>query len=200
MKKKFIAPSWDDIERLSYKIAEQIIDKGVEVDTVIAILRGGWIPARIIADLLGIERIGVLGIKFYKSIETRKEQPIIIYPLILDITNKNVLLVDDVADTGKSLSIAMEMTRLYGPRNIYTATLYVKPTTILTPDFYAEITDAWIIFPWEKAELAREYSNGKIDESLLIEVSKQTNISLEQIKRIASLVSRRSKQNSQLHQ
>ena len=94
----------------------------------------------------------------------------------------------------------MEMTRLYGPRNIYTATLYVKPTTILTPDFYAEITDAWIIFPWEKAELAREYSNGKIDESLLIEVSKQTNISLEQIKRIASLVSRRSKQNSQLHQ
>jgi len=191
MQNKFIAPSWQDIEELSYKIAEQIIEKNIKIDIIIAILRGGWIPARILADLLGIENIGVLGIKFYKSIETRKEQPIITYPLILDITNKNVLLVDDVADTGKSLSLAIEMTRLYGPKNIYTATLYVKPTTILVPDFYAETTSAWIIFPWEKAELAREYSNGRISDRLLEEIANQTNIDVEQIKRIARIVSRR---------
>lgn len=191
MQNKFIAPSWQDIEELSYKIAEQIIEKNIKIDIIIAILRGGWIPARILADLLGIESIGVLGIKFYKSIETRKEQPIITYPLILDIANKNVLLVDDVADTGKSLSLAIEMTRLYGPKNIYTATLYVKPTTILVPDFYAETTNAWIIFPWEKAELAREYSNGRISDKLLEEIANQTNIDIEQIKRIARIVSRR---------
>lgn len=191
MQNKFIAPSWQDIEELSYKIAEQIIEKNTKIDIIIAILRGGWIPARILADLLGIENIGVLGIKFYKSIETRKEQPIITYPLILDISNKNVLLVDDVADTGKSLSLAIEMTRLYGPKNIYTATLYVKPTTILVPDFYAETTSAWIIFPWEKAELAREYSNGRISDKLLEEIASQTNIDVEQIKRIARIVSRR---------
>ena len=191
MQNKFIAPSWQDIEELSYKIAEQIIEKNIKIDIIIAILRGGWIPARILADLLGIENIGVLGIKFYKSIETRKEQPIITYPLILDISNKNVLLVDDVADTGKSLSLAIEMTRLYGPKNIYTATLYVKPTTILVPDFYAETTSAWIIFPWEKAELAREYSNGRISDKLLEEIASQTNIDVEQIKRIARIVSRR---------
>ena len=191
MQNKFIAPSWQDIEELSYKIAEQIIEKNIKIDIIIAILRGGWIPARILADLLGIENIGVLGIKFYKSIETRKEQPIITYPLILDISNKNVLLVDDVADTGKSLSLAIEMTRLYGPKNIYTATLYVKPTTILVPDFYAETTSAWIIFPWEKAELAREYSNGRISDKLLEEIANQTNIDVEQIKRIARIVSRR---------
>jgi len=190
MSKKFIAPTWQDIEELSYKIAEQIIERNIKIDAIIAILRGGWIPARILADILGVEKIGVLGIKFYKSIESRKEQPIITYPLILDISNKNILLVDDVADTGKSLSIAVEMARLYGPRNIYTATLYVKPTTILVPDFYAETTNAWIIFPWEKAELAKEYSTGKIDDKMLEEIANQTNIKIEQIKRIARIVSR----------
>ncbi len=191
MSLKFIAPSWEDIEDLSYKIAKQIIDKNIRIDSIIAILRGGWIPARIIADLLGIEEIGVLGIKFYKSIETRKEQPIITHPLILDIYDKNVLVVDDVADTGKSLSIAIELVRLYGPRNLYTATIYVKPTSIFTPDFYAETTSAWIIFPWEKAELAREYSDNRISETLLLEMKEQANINVEKIKRIAKLVRKR---------
>lgn len=187
MSLKFIAPSWKDIEELSYRIAKQIVEKNVQIDSIVAILRGGWIPARIIADLLGIEEIGVLGIKFYKTIETRKEQPVITHPLILDIYNKNVLVVDDVADTGKSLSIAIELIRLYGPQNLYTATIYVKPTSIFIPDFYAETTSAWIIFPWEKAELAREYSNGKISEELLLEMGKQAGISIEKVKRIAEL-------------
>ncbi len=187
MSLKFIAPSWEDIEELSYKIARQIIDKDIRIDSIVAILRGGWIPARIIADLLDIDEIGVLGIKFYKSIETRKEQPIITHPLILDIYNKNVLVVDDVADTGKSLSIAIELIRLYGPRNLYTATIYVKPKSIFTPDFYAETTNAWIVFPWEKAELAREYSSGKISDNLLLEMKKQAGIDIGKIKRIAEL-------------
>ncbi len=191
MSLKFIAPSWEDIEELSYRIAKQIVDKNIQIDSIVAILRGGWIPARIIADLLGIEEIGVLGIKFYKSIETRKEQPIITHPLILDIYDKNVLVVDDVADTGKSLSIAIELIRLYGPRNLYTATIYVKPASIFTPDFYAETTSAWIIFPWEKAELAREYSNRKISEELLLEMKRQAGIDIEKVKRIAELVRRR---------
>lgn len=188
LQSKFIAPSWEDIEELSYKIAKQIIDNNIKIDSIVAILRGGWIPARIIADLLGIEEIGVLGIKFYKSIETRKEQPIITHPLILDIYNKNVLVVDDVADTGKSLSIAIELIRLYGPRNLYTATIYVKPTSIFIPDFYAETTSAWIIFPWEKAELAREYSNNKISEKQLIEMKIQAGVDIDKVKRIAELV------------
>ncbi len=188
MQPKFIAPSWEDIEELSYRIAKQIIEKNIKIDSIVAILRGGWIPARIIADLLGIEEIGVLGIKFYKSIETRREQPIITHPLILDIYDRNVLVVDDVADTGKSLSIAIELIRLYGPRNLYTATIYVKPKSIFTPDFYAETTSAWIIFPWEKAELAREYSNDKVSDKQLIEMKKQAGIDVEKIKRIAKLV------------
>lgn len=64
--------------------------------------------------------------------------------LALDL--KKVLIVDDVADTGKTL---------YDLKNFYetdfiTATLHYKPRSIIKPDFYIEETTKWCCYPWEK--------------------------------------------------
>ncbi len=179
---KFVAVSWTEIEELCISVAEKIRKAGIKVDVIIGVLRGGWIPARLLSDYLGVERMGAIGVKFYRGVGEAGERPIVTQPLVLDIRDLNVLVVDDVADTGKTLNTVTNFLTLYGPKHIYTATLYVKPWSIVTPDFYAAITDAWIIFPWDKAETFEELVN--LRGFSIEEVSRISGESVEKIKRL----------------
>ncbi|MET1101286.1 MAG: phosphoribosyltransferase [Pyrodictiaceae archaeon] len=154
--RKFLSVSWRDVEEACLEIAEEIRERGIQVDVIIGILRGGWIPARILSDYLGVYRMGAVEVKFYRGIGETSEKPVITQPLVTPINDQHVLVVDDVADTGKTLGITISFLNHYGPRRIYSATLYVKPWAINRPDFYARETDAWIIFPWDKAETIEE--------------------------------------------
>ncbi len=153
--------TWRMIEEYCLLIAEQIARERVEIDVIIGIMRGGWIPAKLLLDYLGVNDLASIEIKFYRGINVREKEPIIVTPLFQDIYGKKVLVVDDVADTGKTLAKAVEFLRYYGPHSIKTATLFVKPWTIFWPDFYAEKTSAWIVFPWDKGETLEElYRSG----------------------------------------
>ena len=71
---------------------------------------------------------------------------------------KKVLIVDDVADTGKTL---LDIEDSYGV-NFITATLYYKPRSIVRPNFFVEETTQWIVYPWEKLDETpnrEEYKN-----------------------------------------
>jgi len=61
---------------------------------------------------------------------------------------KKVLLVDDVADTGKTLH---EIRNTFGVF-FSVATLHYKPRSIVKPNFYVEETTDWLIYPWEKLD------------------------------------------------
>lgn len=179
LKLKFLTLTWDDVQQLSYKVCDQILKENFKPDVIVGVMRGGWIPARIVLDILDVETLAALEIKFYKGIGEVKERPILTQPLIVNIRDKKVLIVDDVVDTGKSLSIAVETLKLYGPQQIKTAALVVKPWSIINPDFYALKTDAWVIFPWEIRETVKE-------------ILKSLNISVKEvksIKKIANLIS-----------
>ncbi len=153
---KFKPITWREVETACAKIAESILAAGVKVDVIVGILRGGWIPARLLSDYLGVPAMGALEIKFYKGIGETAEHPVVTQPLIIDVRDKNILVVDDVADTGKTFNVAVNFLSHYGPKKILTASLYLKPWSMHRPDFYAEETDAWIIFPWDKAETIEE--------------------------------------------
>ncbi|HIP85382.1 MAG TPA: phosphoribosyltransferase [Pyrodictium sp.] len=153
---KFLTVSWHDIEEGCLNIAEKIVKNGYRVDVIVGILRGGWVPARLLSDYLGVPNVGALEIKFYRGVGETGEKPVVTQPLVVDIRDRNVLIVDDVADTGKTLNVAQNFLSLYGPKQVKTATIYVKPWSIIKPDFYAWETDAWIIFPWDKAETYEE--------------------------------------------
>ena len=112
-----------------------------------------------LGDYVGISEIGGVGIKFYKGVGDHFERPIITQPLTLNIKDKTVLVVDDVADSGRTLQLAVELIKLYGPKEVRTAALYIKPKSIIIPDFYAAETDLWIVFPWEPAEVLRDVAN-----------------------------------------
>ncbi|MFN3527886.1 MAG: TIGR00725 family protein [Candidatus Altarchaeaceae archaeon] len=151
-KEGFLELSWNDIERMCKKLKEKI---NFDADIIVGISRGGLVPARILSDLLDIKNLEIIKIESYTGIGTKKE-PKITRELLIDIKDKNVLLVDDVADTGESLILAKEYLLKKFPKNLKIATLHYKPKSKIIPDYYVEETEKWIIYPWEKNETIKE--------------------------------------------
>lgn len=152
----FLILTWRKINEAILRLAQNIISEGLETDLIVGILRGGYIVARILSDMIGTDNIGVVEVKFYKGIEERAERPIITQPLTVDVKGKNVLIVDDVVDSGRTLEIVTEQVRLRGAKSVRTAVLFYKPKSIIKPDFYAQEVREWVVFPWELCEFIRE--------------------------------------------
>lgn len=146
--------SWHSILKLSYKLAAMIKRDGFKPDIVIAIARGGYIPARLICDRLGIYNLASIRITHYTGGSTKQEQARLSIPLSIDINAMNVLLVDDVDDTGDTFDIALEHLKSFHPKAIKTAVLHHKAICTVLPDYYATTvrTWRWIIYPWALTE------------------------------------------------
>lgn len=153
---KFLVPSWEEIQMAVLKLAALILEDKFRAGLVVGILRGGYIIARMICDLLEINDIGVVEVKFYKGVEERAERPIITQPLTVDVKGRKVLVVDDVADSGRTLEVVTEQVRLGGAKSVKTAVLYYKPRSIIKPDYYSLEVNEWVVFPWELGEFIRE--------------------------------------------
>jgi len=155
----FLPVTWDDIHVMSLKIARRIIEDNYKPDAIVGVLRGGFIVARIVADVLDVEDLGAVEVKFYKGIAEHAERPIITQPLTLDVRDKKVLIVDDVVDSGRTLEVVTEQVRLRGASIVKSAALFTKPKSIIHPDFYITMTTNWVIFPWELGEFLKEVGN-----------------------------------------
>lgn len=151
----YVSPSWDEVYEMLIGIALNIKKSGFRPDYIVGVSRGGWAPGRILSDLLENTHTVNIKIEFYVGIGKTARKPIVTQPLTEDINKKNVLVVDDVSDTGESLKVAMEHMVEKGARAAMTATVYYKPHSIFKPDFFAESTSAWIIFPWERLEATK---------------------------------------------
>ncbi|MEO3993653.1 MAG: phosphoribosyltransferase [Desulfurococcaceae archaeon TW002] len=152
----FLILTWKKINEVILRLALNITREGLETDLIVGILRGGYIVARILSDMLGTDNIGVVEVKFYKGIGERAERPIITQPLTVDVKGKNILIVDDVVDSGRTLEIVTEQVRLRGAKSVRTAVLFYKPKSIIKPDFYVQEVREWVVFPWELCEFIRE--------------------------------------------
>jgi hypoxanthine phosphoribosyltransferase len=149
---EYLAPSWEEIYNLCLDLADEIKKNKFNPEVIVGIARGGWIPARILSDLLGNSYTANLKIDFYRGVGETKERPIITQTISTIVEGKKVLIADDVADSGKSLKVAKEHLEQCGATQVKIATIYYKPWSIIKPDFYIKETEAWIIFPWERKE------------------------------------------------
>jgi len=145
-------PSWEQIYDMLLEIAERIRKNGFRPDVIVGVSRGGWPPARVLSDLLENPQLANVKVEFYTAVAETKEEPVITQPVSVPVKDKLVLVVDDVADTGKSLALVKNHLAKLGARDIRIATLYYKPWSIVTPDYYERETSKWIIFPWERKE------------------------------------------------
>ena len=144
---------WEEAAEYCEQLAGKI---DYRPDIIIGISRGGLVPARILSDVMGINKVGIIGMVFYKKAGEPGERPQITQELAMDIKGKRVLLVDDIADTGKSLVAAKGYLSGKGPSEIKVATIHYKPKSELRPDYYVGETTAWVVYPWERHEMERE--------------------------------------------
>jgi len=151
----YTAPSWDQIYDLLIELARRVKDSGFKPDLIVGVSRGGWAPARVMSDLLENANTASIRIEFYIAPGVTARKPVISQTIMVPVKGFNVLVVDDVADTGESLKVAVEHLDACGAKAIKTATLYYKPQSILKPDFFIIQTEQWIIFPWERLESTR---------------------------------------------
>ena len=116
--------TWQGFGDASRELTQQIIDSGWIPDLIVAIARGGLIPAGAIAYAMD---------------------------------GKRVLVVDDVADSGKTLKMVMDLIDEHGLTldgsaavrvEARSAVIYKKPVSIIDPDYVWAHTDKWINFPW----------------------------------------------------
>jgi hypoxanthine phosphoribosyltransferase len=152
---KYFSLSWNDVEK---DVASLIKKIPARPTVIIGIVRGGIVIARLLSDLLGVQKIRFFGLKSYGSVGERKNKIEIYQPLKENLKKDDVLLVDDIADTGKSLEVCKQLILSLRPRDLKTATLYLKPWSNFKPDYFVKTFDGWVIFPWEKNEFIREIS------------------------------------------
>ncbi|WP_110588324.1 phosphoribosyltransferase [Microbacterium suaedae] len=144
--------TWDGFGRATRDLAREIVAAGFEPEVVVAIARGGLLPAGAIAYGLGAKNCGAINMEFYTGIGTVLDAPEVLPPE-LDMNyldGRRVLLVDDVADSGRTLKMAVEMLSEKGA-DVRSVTIYTKPSTIIQPDFAWKDTGLWIDFPWSAA-------------------------------------------------
>jgi len=148
--------TWDYFYELARKLALAIYEASFHPEIIVAISRGGCVPARVICDYLDVFDLGVIKIEHYHG--THKEKLARLrYPLSADISlsGKRVLLLDDVSDTGDSFEIGIQHLLENGvPAELKTAVLHHKSVSSYTPDFYTEVVHnwRWIIYPWAVME------------------------------------------------
>jgi len=141
--------TWDGFGEATRELSRGIVADGFVPDVVVAIARGGLLPAGAIAYGLGIKSCGALNVEFYTGVGTVLDAPAILPP-DLDLgylPGKRVLLVDDVADSGRTLALAVAMLSEIGA-DVRSVCIYTKPASIARPDFSWRETDLWIDFPW----------------------------------------------------
>lgn len=162
---EYEVPTWNQIYEMLLDQSEKIRKSRYHPDIIVAVARGGLVPARILIDLLQTLQVAVIRVEFYVDIAQPSIQPILKQPLNVSVDGKKVLLVDDISDSGQSLKIAKQHLTEKGAAEIKIATLYAKSTTQTVPDFLEKTTDRWIVFPWEIKEtlqkILQKHGGGK---------------------------------------
>ena len=153
---EFEVPTWNGIYRMLLELADKVRANNFKPDILIGISRGGWLPTRILSDLLENPCITSIGVAFYIGLYETTHEPILTHPLPISAFNKKILLVDDVVDTGKSAMLIRSHIDREGAKEIRLLTLYYKPWSDVIPDFYSKETKDWIVFPWEIKETLRK--------------------------------------------
>ncbi len=154
MKLKCLQYSWSDIVTLCEELARKIKLAGYKPDVIVAVARGGWVPARILCDYLDVRELYSVKTEHWGVVATPSGEARITQPLNVSLENKRVLIVDDVADTGDTIRVVAEHVKEFSPADVKIAVIDYKRTSKFQPDFYAARMDEWrwIVYPWSLRE------------------------------------------------
>ncbi len=165
--------TWEEIVEWSRGLAKKIEESGYRPDVVIAIARGGFVPARLVCDFLGIENLLSIQSQHWTEAARKGERAIIKFQYTVDLRGQKALLVDDIVDTGDSMILAKNFVEeSWKPDELRTAALqWISTVAKIKPDFYyIEVRDwVWFQYPWTRLEDTMQFI-----KRMLLEEAKET--------------------------
>jgi len=133
--------SWEELHRHSRALAWRLLELG-PWRGIVAVTRGGLVPAAIVARELDLRLVDTICIASYDdrtqgAVEVLKSVP---------GDGAGWLIVDDLVDTGRTAAVVRQLL----PKAHF-ATVYAKPQgRPLVDTFITEVSqDTWILFPWD---------------------------------------------------
>ena len=189
--------SQETVYDLVYKLAGQIRASEYQPDLVVAISRGGFTPARVLCDVLGLFNLTSIRVVHYRKAAVHEQQAYVKYPLCMDITGQRILLVDDVNDTGDTLEVGRAHLESLGPTEVRIAVLHEKSHSPVRAEYVAETLGEWrwLIYPWAVVEdvggFLKEMTPPPGDTGQAADWLQKTyglRLSNEQLERLLSLV------------
>ncbi len=140
---KYYRVSWADFYRDAKALAWRLNDKK-QWTGMVAITRGGLVPAAVVSRELDIKFVDTICIASYDHTDMQRD-PEIYKSLSGD--GEGLIVIDDLVDSGKTLEIVRRML----PKAHYAA-IYAKPAgQPMVDTFITEVSqDTWIVFPWEE--------------------------------------------------
>ncbi|MBI2578888.1 MAG: hypothetical protein HYW26_04200 [Candidatus Aenigmarchaeota archaeon] len=151
--------SWNEVHEMSENLA-RTIKKDFRPDVVISIASGGLVPGKLLKEMLGVKVMGVISAHYYEKNGNKRKECLVekvLSGFVPRHTDLNILLVDDIADTGttfREVLKALPDLLGHGEWSIKTASLLMKPHSAFVPDYYALEAEDWIVFPWEIGEVS----------------------------------------------
>ena len=141
--------TWEAFGTFSRQMAQTIADSGFVPDIIIAVARGGLLPAGALSYSLGVKLSDAINVEFYTDVAETLPDPVLLAPMLdtESIAGKKLLVVDDVADSGRTLALVVQLLQRYDAE-VRSAVIYAKPRSVVSPDYVWKRTDEWIVFPW----------------------------------------------------
>ena len=144
--------SWDDFASLARKLTELL--EPYQPQIILGIARAGLFPATLVACSLRCE--------FFPIRLTRRMNDRVVYdrpqlktPIPPDVAGKVVVVIDEIADSGATLTMAAETARRLGALKVVTASLVSHSWAEPAPQVASLVSDEFIIFPWDEQVLDR---------------------------------------------
>ena len=160
--------SWDDVVSWSRELARKIKESNYKPDVVVAVARGGYVPARLICDFLGVENLVSIQSQHWTEAAKVAEKAIIKFQYRIDLSGLKALIVDDIVDTGESLILAKNfISKEWRPSELKVATLqWISPVAKFKPDYYVVEVKEWVWFqyPWTRLEDVTQFIRRMLSE------------------------------------
>lgn len=146
--------TWEDVDRLVDHLLPQF---ETEFDAMILITRGGIIPGGMLSEAMNIQHLLTAAVDFPGEME-REKSKLFAWPKFIQfpgeemLRGRRTLIVDDVWGSGRTITAVKNRVSAAGGLP-YTCVFHFNPYRNLfgsgRPDYYAAVTDAHIVYPWE---------------------------------------------------
>lgn len=142
--------SWDHFHTLVNEIKKKV---QTPPNIIVSIGKGGSIPGVILAEMFECNNLN-LGLKSYKGKQRGDIHEYQSIKCFDGLRDANILIIDDIADSGETLKYAVNKFIKNGCERVQTASVFYKPCSAFKPDYFAEEVEetTWIVQPWESTD------------------------------------------------